>query len=918
MLASSDDFSILWVCLLPRELSGPFIKGTLSLYPLFCTGGLGPPHTTKSYISKYLWVVGSLNIFQLDSIRHMLSLSNTTALTPDPNDKSIMRYLASAHTFSTWDSPPVATFSASAVDVTGDFAVKDANNNTVLAATLAGGVSLSNVSVLGDLTFENRPLSLGAETKVAAGPGLTTLSEKVPASFVHINEASPLPTGSNLWNVVFNKSIYPIGVHVDSEERVLLHSHAYYNIQWAASNADGSVDIFDRYSNYDKYAITSSYSPTGTSHWHRVIGSPSADFVARSVTTDVNNNVYCGGYCGGFTYAQIQGTVFDSNLEPWAFFPSSSFYSVGYAVKYTKAGTPCWILTLQDPNDSIKLYDLKIDRVNGYMYVVGSAKPNTPLYAHKTTDVGNQSNTIEINTSNLTNRVAFLMQFGLDGTFNWVNAVDGPQQVEAMNVGIDTDSSVVIVCRRTNGNSENVTIYGQNDTQIGLSNLYNNTYYLNNVIAKYDMNGNALWGAAVSGQGNFTVATDPTDGIYVVGVVNNVNLSIIQSDGTYISPVFPYDSTKSYVVKLDSFGTYEWSILVSADNLRGLAIDASGSYMYVTTILDSEPLLYISDGTEQLSVISNFVNQTNIYPSASRVLKFDTDTGAYISTVAHIENKISAYTHIRNIATNSNNVIYAAAFAQGEHELYDGSDNLVFANNDNNGTYITGYLLAFGEKPPPAFEFGLPRQYNTGFVKNIFVTSENVPFNISLLLQNADGSSNTSDVTLTNANSTKQLTYKWLGTEWAPADVDPTIITNGVRQYCFMYGDVQYDNTGSNHIGATVAWDNVVTENTVALRVGAKFTLASEDEVVYRQFDAIVRPADNIALETPKGIIVSTNEGTVQYNLFSGIENAVSRNSSNAVDVQMSWDSATSNYVGTIELDVVSSERLGDIRLSPL
>jgi hypothetical protein len=124
-------------------------------------------------------------------------------------------------------------------------------------------------------------------------------------------------------------------------------------------------------------------------------------------------------------------------------------------------------------------------------------------------------------------------------------------------------------------------------------------------------------------------------------------------------------------------------------------------------------------------------------------------------------------------------------------------------------------------------------------------------------------------------------------------------------------------SAGSNYIGANIAWLNKTIDNKLAFRITTKCSLASDEEIAYRQFEALVSPVDNASSNMPYGII-SAEVGDTYGISFTNLHHTITRNSDRSVDLKVGWNTNSSNHVGNIELHVLATTRLGDITFAPL
>lgn len=105
-------------------------------------------------------------------------------------------------------------------------------------------------------------------------------------------------------------------------------------------------------------------------------------------------------------------------------------------------------------------------------------------------------------------------------------------------------------------------------------------------------------------------------------------------------------------------------------------------------------------------------------------------------------------------------------------------------------------------------------------------------------------------------------------------------------------------------------------DNKLTFRVTTKCSLASDDEIAYREFEALVSPVDNATNNMPYGII-SAEVGDTYGLTFSNLHHTITRGSDRSVDLNVHWETSSSNYVGNVEFHVLATTRLGDISFAP-
>jgi hypothetical protein len=118
-------------------------------------------------------------------------------------------------------------------------------------------------------------------------------------------------------------------------------------------------------------------------------------------------------------------------------------------------------------------------------------------------------------------------------------------------------------------------------------------------------------------------------------------------------------------------------------------------------------------------------------------------------------------------------------------------------------------------------------------------------------------------------------------------------------------------------VGTRIEWDYPTSDNKLAFRVTAKCSIASDDEIAYRQFEALVSPVADALSQRPNGITYA-EVGDLHSTSFSNLTQTIERNSDTSVDLKVHWTTSALEYIGNIEVHVLSSTRLGDMSITSI
>jgi hypothetical protein len=262
------------------------------------------------------------------------------------------------------------------------------------------------------------------------------------------------------------------------------------------------------------------YDPTGARIWLRQRGTAERDF-AYGVAADPSGNIYLAGYTG----AGLDG---NSNIGGWDIF----------LMKFNSSGT--WQWTVQDgtaQDDEGRA--VATDRF-GNIYITGYVRGNF----HGITRIGASD--------------IFISKYNASGTRLWSVLFGAAEVDEPFGITCDNDGNV-FVTGWTDGSIEGNPYLGNGD----------------NVLAKYDANGNRLWlrvWGTVNKDTGYSVACDASGNVYVSGY---------STGSLYGSPAGNRDY---FLAKFDPDGNLLWGKQVGTsghDQGWGNAVDPAGN-VYVS------------------------------------------------------------------------------------------------------------------------------------------------------------------------------------------------------------------------------------------------------------------------------------------------------------------------------------------------
>ena len=780
------------------------------------------------------------------------------------------------------------------------------------------------------LLFTNRPLGIGAETEYLSSNISFVLNQNIPSSYIHIDAPS---NSSNIWAVVIdssnvNQDEITRDVHVGSDGTIYSTTECDVNYPVNIHNPDGTVSTFSSLSqkNIYKYDIISSYQPCGVRNWSSILGTTTNDggqIYASRVQSDTYGNVYVAGY------SETSFRVFDSNLNSWW----SNSSNGAFVVKYNQVGAPIWVSSIKGNTGQTYLYNQALDTTCNALYVAGSvyfgslATSNLPLTFTNSSNGIITSNVFTIKNKDMS---GWIGRYDLNGNVQWINQINGINDEAVKHMAVDKNNNILFATTVVNPyNSSNVTMQSQNGSNLIISGSNGS------VIGKYSSQGNAIWGVNIStNHGNSNIygkmlalATDVNNNAYVV-IENAIeNLLITNGDNTKVT-VRPCDihNDSTMLLKFNANGIYQWKAevgdtIIASDssydprNYAGLTTDSAGN-VYMSAILDYPDNFFTYNSDNSSNAMLHPYNHDICY--TSYIFKINPQ-GFFTSAIAHMDSAYEA--RVSSIALDENRRrLYAGTYGYDNHFYLfnrEGMNVYSYSNLNKMAGFVLGMNMDTGDIVPSGITLTLPAQETSSFQKDLYFTSLNtVPYTAYLELENVDHTFKYMPIILEKSNVTVQKSFQWTSNAWVQNNQFlPT--ANGVNLISYYYGDQSFAVSGSNYIGANITWQNKTLSNKLAFRVTTKCSLASEYEIAYRQFEALVSPVDNEANHMPYGI-VSAEVGDTYGTVFTNLDHTIVRHSDRSVTLKVKWDSVSADYIGNIELHVLASTRLGDITFDPI
>jgi len=269
---------------------------------------------------------------------------------------------------------------------------------------------------------------------------------------------------------------------------------------------------------------------------------------ALAIKTDANGNSYVTGiFRGQLTFGLTSITSY-----------SNSVYNM-FVAKFDNSGNFIWA-TKTGENDVIYPYGIALDG-NGNSYVTGNYQ-NVPAHFGVTTLSVNGFYNI------------FVAKFDEDGNIIWARQANGSGS--SLGLGIATD---------TNGNSIVTGYFNDGSLLFGETNLESNGMLFSVLLLKYNTNGNCTWAKQsyeTNGSQGVGVSIDGSGNAYIAGVVQGLStfgsVTISSANGTDVF-VAKFDANGDCIWGKSAGGN-------GSQNGIGISVDAS-DYCFITGIFEN-------------------------------------------------------------------------------------------------------------------------------------------------------------------------------------------------------------------------------------------------------------------------------------------------------------------------------------------
>ncbi|PJZ57676.1 SBBP repeat-containing protein [Leptospira barantonii] len=264
--------------------------------------------------------------------------------------------------------------------------------------------------------------------------------------------------------------------------------------------------------------------------WTRILGGTSGGVQVKSITSDLNSNVYITGQAGG----NVDGQVI------------TGFYDL-FITKYNSSGSKQWTRLMGVAGDQTIAYGIISDS-SGNIYTVGETN-------------GALDGEAFFGTPDFADRNFFIVKFDSNGNKQWTRLLGVTGYTSASSVTTDTIGNVYVTGTSISG------LDGQTFSGGGAG------YF----IVKYNSSGTKQWTKLFAGPKPTGIACDPNGKIYLTGLTSS---NMTTMDGIAIA-----GTNDAFLIQFDSNGNKAWTKLTGAagkdTRSNGITTDSSGN-IYLT------------------------------------------------------------------------------------------------------------------------------------------------------------------------------------------------------------------------------------------------------------------------------------------------------------------------------------------------
>ena len=318
------------------------------------------------------------------------------------------------------------------------------------------------------------------------------------------------------------------------------------------------------------------YNSSGTLLWNRKIGGTLNDD-CRSVTTDLSRNIIVVG-----VYTSDPLNIFGSDGTT-PFFTLVKIGSITcLVVKYNSSGTPLWARRIGGSLNAVANRVIT-DSSENIIVVGGYTSDPLNIYAADGT-------TVSFTLPNSGDNDGLIVKYDSNGTLLWARRIGGTGSDSIISGSIDSSGNIIVTGLYS---ASPLNIFAADGTTVSFTLTSSGTF--DTYLVKYDSNGTLLWARRMGG-GNrvdpFSVSTDLSGNIILVGTFNLSPMNFYSADGTTVSfTLNNKSSVNTFIVKYNSSGTPLWGKIlgVGNDSLGRSVTTDSSENIIVTGVYNGNP-----------------------------------------------------------------------------------------------------------------------------------------------------------------------------------------------------------------------------------------------------------------------------------------------------------------------------------------
>jgi len=400
---------------------------------------------------------------------------------------------------------------------------------------------------------------------------------------------------------------------------------------------------------------------------------------SAATTTDSNGNIYVAGYYVASAAFPIYNLSTSPNGSATGYnLPSTGGASWSYFIKYNASGTYQYSTVLPTGSGS-EGAALACDQ-SGNVYMVGTvySTSSDPTLYNASANPATSSSGSTLPTSPY-GSLAYIIKYNSSGAFIGRSILGDGGSIGryARGTGVACDSAGnVYVCGVSNGNTG--SIYNIAPTYTGSVSLQGSNPYDGPYLAKFNAAGTALMSVILRPSSGSAggVACDSDNNVYFTGRIGGGawlnNMSTDGGAGFYMNT--PYQNSMGFLIKYNSSGTYQSSIMLNANMTQqsmsgfSVAVDSSKNVYFCGTYnsASSGVSLYNFDyNPSNPTGGSNYLPGSN--PPRQFIIKYNSSGTYQYSTVF----PTSSYSQARNIKCDSSGSVYMCGTYDGSPILYN-------------------------------------------------------------------------------------------------------------------------------------------------------------------------------------------------------------------------------------------------------